>query len=192
MSCQATATRRRRPWLRAQPAPRTGRAPEDGVSAIGPAPPACPANRACSGRVYPGIHRRSPSARAVVGQRQRGCGREVCTRNARYVLRASATSSGIDLRLDPGSVVVGENRSGKSNLIHALGLVLDTSLSIADRQLDRDDFWDGLATGPTTGTRCRQATSSKWRSKSSTSPTTPARWPHSLAAWSMRARRACA
>lgn len=47
----------------------------------------------------------------------------------------------IDLRLDPGSVIVGENRSGKSNLIHALRLVLDTALSIADRQLDRDDFW---------------------------------------------------
>lgn len=53
----------------------------------------------------------------------------------------------IDLQLDPGSVIVGENRSGKSNLIHALRLVLDTSLSIADRQLDRDDFWDGLNDG---------------------------------------------
>ena len=53
----------------------------------------------------------------------------------------------IDIRLDPGSVIVGENRSGKSNLIHALRLVLDTSLSIADRQLDRDDFWDGLSDG---------------------------------------------
>jgi putative ATP-dependent endonuclease of the OLD family len=53
----------------------------------------------------------------------------------------------IDLRLDPGSVIVGENRSGKSNLIHALRLVLDTSLSIADRQLDRDDYWDGLSDG---------------------------------------------
>jgi putative ATP-dependent endonuclease of the OLD family len=53
----------------------------------------------------------------------------------------------IDLRLDPGSVIVGENRSGKSNLIHALRLVLDTTLSIADRQLDRDDFWDGLSDG---------------------------------------------
>ncbi len=53
----------------------------------------------------------------------------------------------IGLRLDPGSVIVGENRSGKSNLIHALRLVLDTSLSIADRQLDRDDFWDGLSDG---------------------------------------------
>ncbi|WP_166904764.1 ATP-dependent endonuclease [Mycobacterium sp. DL440] len=53
----------------------------------------------------------------------------------------------VDLRLDPGSVIVGENRSGKSNLIHALRLVLDASLSIADRQLDRDDFWDGLNDG---------------------------------------------
>ncbi|WP_077085740.1 ATP-dependent nuclease [Mycobacterium rhizamassiliense] len=52
-------------------------------------------------------------------------------------------------RLTAGSGfgIVGENRSGKSNLIHALRLVLDTTLSIADRQLDRDDFWDGLSDG---------------------------------------------
>ncbi|SIL04429.1 recombination protein F [Mycobacteroides abscessus subsp. abscessus] len=53
----------------------------------------------------------------------------------------------VDLPLGPGSVIVGENRSGKSNLVYALRLVLDTSLSISDRQLGRDDFWDGLSDG---------------------------------------------
>ena len=53
----------------------------------------------------------------------------------------------VDLHLLPGTVLVGENRSGKSNLIHAVRLVLDPTLSGADRQLSRDDFWDGLSDG---------------------------------------------
>lgn len=51
----------------------------------------------------------------------------------------------IDLSLPPNAVIVGENRSGKSNLIHALRLVLDPSMSRTDRQLSEDDFWDGLS-----------------------------------------------
>jgi putative ATP-dependent endonuclease of OLD family len=46
--------------------------------------------------------------------------------------------------LPPGVVVVGENASGKSNLLHALSLVLDPSLPETARQLVADDFWDGL------------------------------------------------
>ncbi|WP_239312962.1 ATP-dependent endonuclease [Frankia sp. Cj3] len=53
----------------------------------------------------------------------------------------------IDLRLLPGAVIVGENRAGKSNLIHALRLILDPTLSYTDRQLGREDFWDGLSDG---------------------------------------------
>lgn len=53
----------------------------------------------------------------------------------------------IDLMLPRNAVIVGENRSGKSNLIHALRLVLDPSMSRTDRQLTRDDFWAGLAAG---------------------------------------------
>ena len=41
-------------------------------------------------------------------------------------------------------VVVGENGSGKSNLLHALRLVLDPSLPDTARQLSADDFWDGF------------------------------------------------
>jgi putative ATP-dependent endonuclease of OLD family len=41
-------------------------------------------------------------------------------------------------------VVVGENGTGKSTLLEALRLVLDPSLSDSDRELDEDDFYDGL------------------------------------------------
>ncbi|WP_410633769.1 ATP-dependent nuclease [Amycolatopsis sp. cmx-4-83] len=47
----------------------------------------------------------------------------------------------VEIFLRPGTVVVGANRAGKSNLVHALRLVLDGSLSHADRQLGREDFW---------------------------------------------------
>ncbi|TMQ91347.1 DUF2813 domain-containing protein [Actinomadura soli] len=50
----------------------------------------------------------------------------------------------INLRLEAGAVIVGENRSGKSNLLHALRLVLDPTMPNSDRRLRREDFWDGL------------------------------------------------
>lgn len=50
----------------------------------------------------------------------------------------------VDVALAQNIVIVGENRSGKSNFIHALRLVLDTSLPERARQLRRSDFWDGL------------------------------------------------
>ncbi|WP_268891370.1 ATP-dependent nuclease [Actinokineospora pegani] len=53
----------------------------------------------------------------------------------------------VDLRLQPGAVVVGENRAGKSNLVHAIRLVLDPGMSSLDRRLSREDFWDGLSDG---------------------------------------------
>lgn len=53
----------------------------------------------------------------------------------------------IDIPLSPGTVVVGENRAGKTNLVHALRLVLDATLPNIDRQLRVEDFWDGLSDG---------------------------------------------
>jgi putative ATP-dependent endonuclease of OLD family len=49
------------------------------------------------------------------------------------------------LEVQTGSnlILVGENKAGKSNFIHALRLVLDPSLSELDRQLEAQDFWDG-------------------------------------------------
>lgn len=41
-------------------------------------------------------------------------------------------------------VIVGENNVGKSNLIHALRLVLDHTMSDTERYLNESDFWDGL------------------------------------------------
>lgn len=52
----------------------------------------------------------------------------------------------LDLALGPSVVIVGENNVGKSNLLHALRLVLDPDLPDAQRQLEEDDFWDGLPT----------------------------------------------
>ena len=52
--------------------------------------------------------------------------------------------SALDVRLAGNIVVVGENRVGKSNLVYALQLILDPSLSDNARQLGLLDFWDGL------------------------------------------------
>ena len=52
-----------------------------------------------------------------------------------------------ELRLDlaGNAVIVGENKIGKTNLLHALRLVLDPALPDSARQLRNEDFWDGLA-----------------------------------------------
>src|SRR5712671_926591 len=50
----------------------------------------------------------------------------------------------LDLRLSEHVVIVGENKIGKSNLLHALRLVLDPSLPDVARQLRHEDFWDHL------------------------------------------------
>jgi putative ATP-dependent endonuclease of OLD family len=54
----------------------------------------------------------------------------------------------IDIPLSGGAVIVGENGSGKSNLLHALRLVLDASLSARQRTLTREDFSEALGLDP--------------------------------------------
>jgi len=49
----------------------------------------------------------------------------------------------ISCRLGRHAVILGENGAGKSNLLHALRLLLDPALPDANRYLDEDDFWDG-------------------------------------------------
>ena len=49
----------------------------------------------------------------------------------------------IEVQTGSNLVLVGENKAGKSNFIHALRLVLDPSLSDLDRHLEAQDFWDG-------------------------------------------------
>lgn len=53
----------------------------------------------------------------------------------------------IEVPLERGSVIVGENRVGKSNFLHALRLVLDPTLPNSERYLRREDFSDGLSDG---------------------------------------------
>ncbi|OIP36502.1 MAG: hypothetical protein AUK47_15035 [Deltaproteobacteria bacterium CG2_30_63_29] len=48
--------------------------------------------------------------------------------------------------LDEHAVFVGPNGVGKSNLLHALRLVLDPSLPDSARHLRQEDFWDGVPT----------------------------------------------
>lgn len=50
----------------------------------------------------------------------------------------------LDVRLDRQAVIVGENKVGKTNLLHALRLVLDPSLPDSARELRKEDFWEGL------------------------------------------------
>ena len=50
----------------------------------------------------------------------------------------------LDVELADSAVVVGENKIGKTNLLHAIRLVLDPSLPDSARHLRDEDFWDGL------------------------------------------------
>ena len=49
----------------------------------------------------------------------------------------------VDIPLSGNVVLLGENRVGKSNLLFAIRLVLDPTLSDAARQLKLSDYWDG-------------------------------------------------
>jgi putative ATP-dependent endonuclease of OLD family len=69
-------------------------------------------------------------------------------RLARITITNFRNLHGVDLVLAGSPVVVGENRAGKSNLVHAIRLVLDPSLSNAARKLAVEDFADSLGTDP--------------------------------------------
>ena len=51
----------------------------------------------------------------------------------------------LDLAVGRSAVIFGENQIGKTNLLHALRLVLDPSLPDSARELRLEDFWDGIA-----------------------------------------------
>ena len=50
----------------------------------------------------------------------------------------------LSISLGEHAVILGENKVGKTNLLFALRLILDPSLTDSARQLRLDDFWDGL------------------------------------------------
>ncbi|OLP56329.1 ATP-dependent endonuclease [Rhizobium rhizosphaerae] len=51
----------------------------------------------------------------------------------------------VDIALSDNVVLLGENRVGKSNLLFAIRLILDSTLPDSARQLKLSDFWDGAA-----------------------------------------------
>ncbi len=62
----------------------------------------------------------------------------------RLLIKNFRNFKAIDLHFSSSAVVVGENKVGKSNLLHALRLVLDASLPDSARMLRPEDFFDGL------------------------------------------------
>lgn len=69
-------------------------------------------------------------------------------RNTLYLTRIKIENfrnfADLDVTLGGNIVLVGENRVGKSNLLHGLRLIFDPSLPDSSRQLGLSDFWDGL------------------------------------------------
>src|SRR5688572_13660898 len=63
----------------------------------------------------------------------------------RLAIRNFRNLRDVDIPLQPGTVIVGENRSGKSNLLHAVRLVLDASVPNSDRHLTPEDFSEALS-----------------------------------------------
>lgn len=52
----------------------------------------------------------------------------------------------LDVQTGDNLVIVGENKVGKTNFLHALRLALDPTLPESSRWLEEKDFWDGLET----------------------------------------------
>jgi len=61
----------------------------------------------------------------------------------------------LDVYLSEKAVIVGENKSGKTNFIHSLRLILDPELPDSSRHLTEEDFWDGLESPMATGEKVR-------------------------------------
>lgn len=71
-------------------------------------------------------------------------------RLAKLSIRNFRNFKAVDIPLAGNVVLLGENRVGKSNLLFAVRLVLDSTLPDSARQLKLTDFWDGcdLTTNP--------------------------------------------
>lgn len=65
-------------------------------------------------------------------------------RISRIAIKNFRNFANLDVPLAENAVIVGENKIGKSNLLHALRLILDPSLPDSARKLREEDFWDGL------------------------------------------------
>jgi len=69
-------------------------------------------------------------------------------RLTRLTIKNFRNLDGVDIPLVGGPVIVGENRVGKSNLVHAIRLVLDSSLSGKACWLRTEDFSEHLGLDP--------------------------------------------
>lgn len=69
-------------------------------------------------------------------------------RLTRLTIKNFRNLDGVDIPLVGGPVIVGENRVGKSNLLHAIRLVLDSSMSSKARRLRAEDFSEHLGLDP--------------------------------------------
>ncbi|MGO3058799.1 MAG: ATP-dependent nuclease, partial [Halomonas sp.] len=67
-------------------------------------------------------------------------------RLSRIFIRNFRNFQTLDVALGGNAVILGENRTGKSNLLYALRLIFDHNLPDSARQLSPSDFWDGLET----------------------------------------------
>lgn len=61
----------------------------------------------------------------------------------RLIVRNFRNFREVNIPVAGNVVLIGENRVGKSNLLHAIRLVLDPSLPDSARYLKKSDFWDG-------------------------------------------------
>lgn len=61
---------------------------------------------------------------------------------SRVIVKNFRNLADVDVPLERHTVIVGENRAGKSNLIQAIRLVLDGALSQDARRLKIEDFWN--------------------------------------------------
>lgn len=65
-------------------------------------------------------------------------------RLSRITIKNFRNFRSLDVLLGEHTVILGENKVGKTNLLYALRLILDPSLPDSMRRLRLDDFWDGL------------------------------------------------
>ena len=60
---------------------------------------------------------------------------------------------GIEVEVGDNPVILGENKVGKSNFVHALRLILDPALPDSARDLRIEDLWDGIGDAFSADTR---------------------------------------
>lgn len=64
----------------------------------------------------------------------------------RVSLKNFRNFSSASIELGENAIIVGENKTGKSNLIYAIRLVLDSALPESQRRLRIEDIWSGVGT----------------------------------------------